>query len=123
MIAEIADIKARVERIWNMVTLRPLVTIEESTILGMLKNQPFLDAFPFLKQLKTNIETLGDCGSCRRNPATRQKLQRRKELLTSARHTFAHLPTPQKSVLKGLLGTRKVRVTYMSGTRRIQLTY
>lgn len=106
-----------------MATLRPLVTVEESTILGMLKNQQFLEAFPFLKQLKTNIEGLGDCGTCRRNPATRQKLQRRKELLSSARHTFAHLPLAQKAVLKGLLGTRKIRVTYMSGTRRIQLTY
>jgi hypothetical protein len=123
MLTDLADVKARVERIWRMATMRPLVTIEESTILGMLKNPQFLTAFPFLQQLKTNIEGLGDCGSCRRNPATRQKLQRRKDLLSNARHTFAHLPIAQKVVLKGLLQTRKIRVTYMSGTKRIQLTY
>lgn len=108
-----------------MATLRPLVTIEESTILGMLRDPRYLDAFPFLKALKNNIDKLGDCTSCgaKKNPGNRLKLQQRKELMTAARTAFAHLPTPQKVVLKSLMQTRKIRVIYISGKRRISLTY
>jgi hypothetical protein len=108
-----------------MATLRPLVTIEESTILGMTQDPRYVDAFPFLRQLKASLDKLGDCSTCgaKRNPGNRLKLQQRKDMLTAARHTFAHLPSAQKVVLKNLLGTRKVRVIYLSGKRRIALTY
>lgn len=103
--------------------LRQLVTIEESTILGMLQDVRYLNEFPFLRNLKTKLDQIGDCGSCtKRKP---EKIRERREALTATRVTFAHLPGNSRAILKHLLQTKKVRVIYFSdnGRKKIQLTY
>lgn len=101
--------------------LRPMVTIEESTILGMTQDVRYLNEFPFLKILKTKLDQIGDCSSCRRK--SREKLQERKQALAEARTSFANLPGSRRSVLKHLLQAKRVRVIYFSGKKKIQLTY
>jgi hypothetical protein len=101
--------------------LRQLVTIEESTLLGMLVDQRYLNEFPFLLQLKAKLAEIGDCGRCGRKDRT--KLQERQNALAGARLTFATLPSSRRNVLKHLLQTHKVRVIYFSGAKKIQVTY
>lgn len=103
--------------------IRPLVTIEESTILGMLGNQQLLNAFPFLQQLKNTLSDIGACGTCRRDKKNQEKLRRRREAMSSARVTFATLPGSSRTTLKQILQARKVRVTYFSGKKKIVVTY
>lgn len=101
--------------------LRQLVTIEESTILGMVQDVRYLNEFTFLQQLKGKLEKIGDCSSCRRR--SREKLQERKAALADARMGFVGMPGSQRNKLKHLLQTKKVRIIYFSGKKKIQLTF
>ena len=100
-------------------TLRPLAIIRDNDLRNWAKNARFLKEFPFLKSLARaeNSPKSRGCSSCRKGNV------RASEIFSAARRTIGSLPPAKKQILKQLLGAKKIRVSYKTGTQTTQLTF
>ena len=91
--------------------LSQLVVIEDATILRMLRDQRFVDAFPFLQnaavaitQVKNDPARCGKCGAKNRAVTANH--------YADIKRSIASLPSDRKVLLKQLLGAKQSRVIY-----------
>lgn len=97
-----------------------LVTLEDSTILSMLKDTRYSQAIPclFNKSAVFKPSNIG-CGACARKRQERQRSE-----MAKIKSCLAALSAEKKNELKRLLGAAKIRVTYVNaGGQVVQLTF
>ena len=82
------------------------LTVERDMIDNMLRDQRFLNAFPFLKQAKAKAQRRGcGCGRTRRQKASKPNYNQIKRQL-------ANLPPEKKAKLKQLLSANQLRIKF-----------
>lgn len=99
-------------------TLNQLLVINDQHIRNMASQDRFLKEFPFLRSLDRAEKTpRRGCGGCRKSNV------RVSEIFAAAKRTLAALPPAKKAILKKLLGAKRVRVVYKTGTKVTTLTF
>lgn len=97
-----------------------LIVLEDSVIKRLMSNPTAANEFPFLRTLAKQQGTAPAkprCGSC-------SSKQRTVQDYSAVRQAVARLSDDQKSRLKQLLDTEKIRVLYRDSARRlVKLTF
>lgn len=97
-----------------------LVTIEDSTVLTMLRDPAYAQVIPclFNKAAVFRPSNIG-CGACARKRQERQRTE-----MAKIKSCLAALSAEKKNELKKLLNAAKLRVTYVNaGGQVVQLTF
>lgn len=97
-----------------------LVTIEDSTILAMLRDPRYSAAIPCLFNKETVFKPSNvSCGACARKRQERQRAE-----MAKIKSCLAALSPEKKNELKKLMNATKIRVTYVNVSGQVvQLTF
>lgn len=97
-----------------------LVTIEDSTILSMLRDSAYAQTIPCLFNKAAVFSPSNiNCGACARKRQERQRSE-----MAKIKSCLAALSPEKKNELKRLMNAAKIRVTYVnSGGQVVQLTF
>ena len=100
--------------------VRKVVVIERGVLTSMANDQKFLREFPFLSKLRglLKAEAVGSCNTCSSGRANSSRV----ELLQSVKQTIARMGGARLNVMKKLLNTRRIQITYTQGKRIMQRT-
>lgn len=94
---------------------RALTVIEEGVIGGMAASDDYCREFPFLQQVRQWVATSSagcqTCGSANTDRA---------EVFTAAKRAIAGLADDRLDVLKRMLNSEKVEITYRTASNSIQ---
>jgi hypothetical protein len=93
-----------------------LVVVQNDHLTNWATSDKFLKEFPFLRQLQTALKARGR-GCCG------QKDKNRADALNKAKTNVAGLSSDKKRILKRLLNADKVRISYMRGRQKVNLTF
>jgi hypothetical protein len=97
-----------------------LVTIEDSTVLTMLRDSRYTQVIPCLFNKAETFRTSNmHCGACARKRQERQRTE-----MAKIKSCLAALSAEKKRELKQLMNAEKIRVTYVNASGQVvQLTF
>ena len=98
--------------------VKKLVIIEEAMLVSMARSANFIKEFPFLREALSVEPTGGGCGGCGHASNTQ-----RASVLTTIKQNLAGMADDRKQLLKRLLNTQKIRLTYRQGRQIVQHTF
>lgn len=95
--------------------MRPVVVIEDSTILSMLNDPAFNTTIPcFFGKKDIFRNASSGCNTC-----AQKKQNRRREELARIKACLAGMSTQKKAEFKALCNTDKIRIVYYNNANKV----